>query len=85
MISFTAKPNGTFQVKLKGKIYYKFKGMSMNPEAATVVSQEKELLLVNRDSDNQLFEFVKRKKDWLLKHNDTSKSLLYGSCFIFEK
>lgn len=57
----------------------------MNPEAATVITQDEELLLVNRDSDDQLFEFVKRKKDWLLKHNDTPKSLLYGSCFIFEK
>jgi hypothetical protein len=71
-------------VKLKGKIHYKFKGMCMHPESATVVSHEDDLLLVNRDSDNQLLEFVRRKKNWLLKNNDTQESLLFGSCFIFE-
>lgn len=85
MVSFITKPNGTFQVKLKGTIHYKFKGMSMLPEKATVVDQDERILVVSRTTDNTLVHFVKAGSDWLLKGNDTSESLLYGSCFTFDK
>lgn len=57
----------------------------MNPEPATVVEQTEDMLLVNREIDEQLIQFIKTKSSWLLKDNNTSNSLLYGTCFVFEK
>jgi hypothetical protein len=72
-------------VKPKGLIHYKFKGMSMNPEPATVVEQTENVLVVNREIDDQLIQFIKTKSSWLLKDNNTPNSLLYGTRFVFEK
>ena len=84
MISFITKPDGSIYVKPKGTIHYKFKGMSMHPEPATVVDRGEDILVVDREIDKQLVEFVKSKTSWLLKNHDTPKSLLYGTCFVFE-
>jgi hypothetical protein len=84
VISFITKPNGTIQVKQKGTIYYKFKGMSMHPEPATVVEQDGDVLVVDREIDKQLVEFIKSNSSWLLKGNETPNSLLYGTCFRFD-
>lgn len=85
MISFITKPNGTIHVKQKGTIHYKFKGMTMHPEPATVVEQDGDVLIVDREIDKQLVEFIKSDSSWLLKGNNTPKSLLYGTCFVLEK
>jgi len=85
MISFTVKPNGTINVKPKGKIRYCFKGKEMHPEEATVVLQEEGRLTVNRESDGQLFDFIKHQSHWLLKGNTSSKSPLFGTRFVFDE
>ena len=85
MISFTVKPNGTITVKPKGSIEFCFKGKQMAPDRGTVVMCEENLLVVDRDSDNQMFNFVKQKSNWLLKGNDTPNSLLFGTRFVFDK
>ncbi len=59
--------------------------MSMNPEPATVVEQTENVLVVNREIDDQLIQFIKTKSSWLLKDNNTPNSLLYGTRFVFEK
>jgi hypothetical protein len=85
VISFITKPNRAIQVKQRGTIHYKFKGMSMHPEPATVVEQNEDILVVDREIDRQLVEFIKSKSSWLLKGSSTPNSLMYGTCFIFEK
>lgn len=72
-------------MKIKGTIFYKFKGMQMHPEPATIVEQEGDKLTVDRTVDRQLIEFVKNGSSWLLKGHATPNSLLYGTCFIFDK
>lgn len=85
MISFTVKPNGTINVKPKGNIQYCFKGKTMHPERATVVMQEGNILTVNRDSDDRLFDFVKKETHWLLKNNASNNSPLFGTRFVFDE
>ena len=36
---------------------------------------------IDREIDKQLVEFIKSDSSWLLKGNNTPKSLLYGTCF----
>lgn len=59
--------------------------MAMQPEPATVVEQDGDILVVDREIDKQLVEFIKSKSSWLLKGSSTPNSLMYGTCFIFEK
>lgn len=56
----------------------------MHPEPATVIEQNANVLIVDRNIDHQLVEFVKNKTSWLLKGNDSPNSLLYGTCFVFK-
>ena len=72
-------------MKQRGTIHYKFKGMAMHLEPATVVEQDGDVLIVDREIDKQLVEFIKSGSSWLLKGNETHNSLLYGTCFRLEK
>jgi hypothetical protein len=69
----------------KGVIQFLFKGMFMQTEKASVVDSTSNCsIIVKREDDGQLFEFVKFKKDWILKHHISSNSLLCGTCFVFD-
>ncbi len=71
--------------KAKGKIQYLFRGMSMHSDNGTVVMQENNTLTVKRDSDDQLLNFVKIGRNWLLEKHTTNKSLLFGTQFIIDE
>jgi hypothetical protein len=79
-VQFTSTP-----VNREGTIYYYFKGMRMSNESARVVDQANNIIVVERDKDRELFTFVNSKGDWLLKDNETSNSLLFGTRFVFVK
>jgi hypothetical protein len=66
----------------EGMIHYCFKGMQMSRESARVVEKDEDHLIVERDSDRQLFTFLQYGKQWLLKDHHTSKSLLFGTEFV---
>ena len=66
----------------KGKICYYFKGMQMSSDRCSVRQQTDTDLVVLRDNDEQIFEFVRRGKNWLLKNHSEKNDALYGSCFI---
>jgi hypothetical protein len=87
MTSFLVTTDGTVKVKpikngRKGRIYYKFKGRSMQSEQGTVVDFDPGRITVKRDKDNFLSNFVWKHNHWLLENNTTNKSLLYGTEFI---
>lgn len=87
MTSFTVKPSGTIKVKptnkVSGKIEYRFKGMLMSPEDATIIEHTDSEITVMRNKDQIILSFVNKNGQWLLKSSDTDKSLLYGTRFIY--
>lgn len=56
--------------------------MQMSNDKGSVRQQTDTNLVVLRDSDEQLFEFVRFGKNWLLKGHTEKTDLLYGSRFI---
>ncbi len=71
-------------MSLKGNIHYKFKGMDMQMEPATVVLEEVNLLIVSRDVDNQEIEFTKKNDTWMIKSSCNLDNPLFGTCFIYK-
>lgn len=58
--------------------------MQMNQEAGTKMQTlNQNAIIVKRDSDNHLFNFVWDKNCWLLKNNTEQTSLLFGTQFKF--
>lgn len=85
MTNFSATLDGTFRTKPKGKIQFRFKGMNMHTDIATVVLSSEKILTVSRDSDARLFDFIDENFHWCLKGCTSTKNPLYGTEFIFNE
>jgi|688.fasta_scaffold658562_3 hypothetical protein len=70
------------QKGVKGVIRYYFKGMKMSDEAAEVVHRDCNVLLVERNVDQQIVEFRQFGVQWMLRDHSSNSSLLYGTCFV---
>lgn len=58
--------------------------MQMKQEVGTKIQDlNSNSIVVKRDSDDHLFNFVWNKNCWLLKNNTEQTSLLYGTQFKF--
>ncbi len=70
------------QKGVKGVIQYYFKGIKMSDESGKVVHRDCDILLVERNIDQQLIEFRRLGTQWLLKDHNSKSSLLYGTRFL---
>lgn len=54
----------------------------MSSEKCTVRQQDPKTLVVLRNIDEQIVEFIRCGQHWLLKGHSSKNDLLYGSCFL---